>query len=444
MVKNSQKENLLTSWKEVSQYLGRDTRTCFRWEKKYGLPVHRLDSESGKSRVFAYRDELDEWLQNTAAKKAFSERAFHRVFPWRKVLYIILPLVGAAAIFLLLIKNLSLDEPNDFRIKDSSLIILNEKGKELWQHDTGLENLIDEKEYREHYQFKRNYEMIFLPFLIIKDINLDGHKEVLFSTQTQDETREGELFCFDWRGKVLWRFKAGRQMKYGNKIYSGDYRIAGILIENLDNDEKFKIIILSHQNPDWPCQLAVLNSEGKVTGEYWNSGYFCDLAFVDLDGDGKKEVVAVGINNEYGKGCIVVFEADYVKGCSPQQNADFECQDLAPGYEKYYIILPRTDVDLTENYPVEAINSINVLENGRLSVRTDLSKIYFELSFKLDSPDVILSHFFMNKHAQARLEGKVKSVLNDEYKEHLIKGILYWDGENWSSRPTMNKRSNIK
>lgn len=441
MVKNSQKENLLNSWKEISQYLGRDIRTCFRWEKKHGLPVHRLDSESGKSRVFAYKDELDKWLQDSAASKALSEKALRGVFPWRKFLYIVLPVVGAAAIFFFLARNLGTDEPNDFRIKGSSLIILNEKGKELWKYDTGLENLVDEKGYREHYQFKRVYEYIFLPHIIIKDINLDGHKEVLFSTQTQDETREGELFCFDWNGKVLWKFKAGRQMKYGNKIYSADYRIHGIISEDLDNDRIQEIIISSY---DWPGQLAVLNSEGKMTGEYWNSGHFGDLSFVDLNGDKKKEILVVGVNNEYGKGCMVVFDADYVKGGSPQQNADFRCQDLEPGSEKYYILLPRTDVDLAENYPVEAIRSINILENRRISVNTQLSDIYFEFSFNFDSPDIILGHFFMKKHAHARLEGKVKSVLNNEYKEHLIKGIFYWDGENWTNVPTMNRRLNIK
>lgn len=133
-----------------------------------------------------------------------------------------------------------------------------------------------------------------------------------------------------------------------------------------------------------------------------------------------------------------------LKGGSPQQNADFQCQDLEPGSEKYYILLPRTDVDLAENYPVEAIGSINVLENRRISVLTHLSNIFFEFSFDINSPDIILSHLFMQKHAQSRLEGKVKSELNDEYKKNLIKGILYWDGENWTNHSTMNKRLNIK
>ncbi len=52
---------VLQSWKDISAYLGRDVRTCRRWEEKLGLPVHRLNG-SAKARVMAYQDEIDRWL----------------------------------------------------------------------------------------------------------------------------------------------------------------------------------------------------------------------------------------------------------------------------------------------------------------------------------------------------------------------------------------------
>ena len=58
---NSNPPDRLVSWKEISAYLGIDERTCQRWEKKYGLPVRRIDPAT-KSRVFAFKTELDEWL----------------------------------------------------------------------------------------------------------------------------------------------------------------------------------------------------------------------------------------------------------------------------------------------------------------------------------------------------------------------------------------------
>ena len=53
---------ILENWKAIAAYLGRSVRACARWEAEYGLPVHRLDGSS-KARVFAYKDEIDRWLE---------------------------------------------------------------------------------------------------------------------------------------------------------------------------------------------------------------------------------------------------------------------------------------------------------------------------------------------------------------------------------------------
>src|SRR5258706_6400906 len=50
----------LESWKEIAAYLGRDVTTVRRWEKREGLPVHRLHHNRLGS-VYAYTSELDAW-----------------------------------------------------------------------------------------------------------------------------------------------------------------------------------------------------------------------------------------------------------------------------------------------------------------------------------------------------------------------------------------------
>ena len=57
-----EERTLLESWKEISAYLKRSERTCRRFEETLGLPVHRLDG-TPRAHVFAYADELDDWLQ---------------------------------------------------------------------------------------------------------------------------------------------------------------------------------------------------------------------------------------------------------------------------------------------------------------------------------------------------------------------------------------------
>jgi len=60
------KDNILHSWKEISAYLDRDVRTCHRWEDELELPIYRIDENSPRSKVFAYKSEIDEWLREKA------------------------------------------------------------------------------------------------------------------------------------------------------------------------------------------------------------------------------------------------------------------------------------------------------------------------------------------------------------------------------------------
>src|SRR5579863_5968415 len=57
----------LDSWKEIAAFMGRAERTVKRWETERGLPVHRVPG-GGRSAVFAYSDELADWLKGRSAE----------------------------------------------------------------------------------------------------------------------------------------------------------------------------------------------------------------------------------------------------------------------------------------------------------------------------------------------------------------------------------------
>lgn len=54
---------ILTSWKEIAQYLGKGVRTVQRWEREAGLPVRRQTASSPHA-VMAMTDELDGWARS--------------------------------------------------------------------------------------------------------------------------------------------------------------------------------------------------------------------------------------------------------------------------------------------------------------------------------------------------------------------------------------------
>lgn len=71
-----EQKDTLNSWKEISDYLDRNVRTCQRWEVELKLPVHRINHNSQHSKVFAYKSEIDQWLKEKAESKEIKKTSF--------------------------------------------------------------------------------------------------------------------------------------------------------------------------------------------------------------------------------------------------------------------------------------------------------------------------------------------------------------------------------
>ena len=74
-------DGILRSWKEIAEHLKCDKKTCARWEEECGLPVRRVDPRSKRSRVFAFKSELSQWL----AQKTNNHNHFAVERPKRRV-----------------------------------------------------------------------------------------------------------------------------------------------------------------------------------------------------------------------------------------------------------------------------------------------------------------------------------------------------------------------
>src|SRR4030042_2553293 len=125
------KDNLLRSWKDTSADLGCDTRTCHRWEKKHGMPVHRAEGGEKKSPVFAYKDELDSWFAHTFknshhAKEKAGEGPRYLIWAAGAIAIVLL-----AATFFIVRASRVRGQPADFSIEGSTLIVRDKEKREL-------------------------------------------------------------------------------------------------------------------------------------------------------------------------------------------------------------------------------------------------------------------------------------------------------------------------
>ncbi|MFO7733673.1 MAG: VCBS repeat-containing protein, partial [Candidatus Aminicenantes bacterium] len=439
----------LSSWKEIADYLDCDTRTCLRWEKSFGLPIHRLEGAK-KSRVYAFRDEIDRWQREKSSlfnvkgagedggrgggrpgERNNSATGGRQILkrPRNVALVTVAALLVVPAV---IFTGLSLSTPRapaGFRIDGSALVILNAKGKELWRHDAGPHNLA-----RERYRSTKPQERwsgqdgkTVLPHLIIDDLDGDGKVETLFNTWMDDGRTGGNVLCFDQRGKRLWEFETGRPMEFGATRFSGDFIVRGFDAVDLDGDGRKEILVIANQLNRFPTRLSILDTNGELRGDYWHSGHLGDLIAADLDGDGRKEILTFGTNNEYGEGVLIVFDAADVRGCSPQSDERFRWKGVEPGSHLHFIRIPRPDAELADFYPLDDISHVTANTDGRFSVWSGRSGIEYVFDRSMSVVEVRGSHSFQILHENARRSGKITSVADAAYFEDLRRRVLYWD-----------------
>jgi hypothetical protein len=431
----------LSSWKEIAAYLGQSERTCRRWEKELGLPIHRLEG-SQKSRVFAFGDELNAWQSRKLVSNAAKVRDHSKP---RKYLR---PLFAAPAMVIVLVvlfRGAVDHQIAGVKIIDSAIAAVNDQNRELWRRDTFIRNLRENGFYLKHSNWRRlDFDNKFrnimnLPLVITRDLNDDGDSEVLFVVKTADEIHEGVLICYDKRGNEIWRFTAGRVMKYGKLNLTNDFVIVGIDVADIDRDQNLEILIVSHYLENYPTQVAILDCKGRLLGEYWNSGQFNDFVFEDIDGDHQVDLLLAGQNQEYHKPCLVRLDPRDLRGFSPN-TSEYSCPVFLRGSEVSYILFPQTEIDRLLG-PGHAVDFIAMDTNESIKVSTNCSESAFRLTRDLEIIEVILGDNFQRLNANLAKEHKLTKELNPiKTAQMLSEGLLYRDTKNagWVPHPAIS------
>ena len=426
-------EDLLISWKEISQFLKISVRTCARWEKKYSLPIYRFDEKS-KTTVYAYKQELNGWLQ----KRRDNKSHFLKKSQWRMIISLGLALLLGFLLYISFVyTGTVISQPFNFKISNSKIIILDKDGQEIWNYDTEIEELYGENFYRNRFQIKtcsggpRN-----TPMLIFRDLNSDGYTEVLIALYAQGEINSGGLFCFNHKGEILWKLNPLRKVTFGRDLITSYSYPDGFNTYDMDGDGQYEIVYVSNHTHFFPTRLLILNNEGKNLGEYWNSGRINDFIATDLNGDNIKELIIVGTNNEHNSGFLAVFDFRKIQGCSPQKDEYYMCKEIEPGSQICYLRFPRTDASI-QQYEQEGAIEIDELPNQRILVRVGPG-VQYEFDFSLHIKSVRFANEFDELHRILKREGKIQSEIDEYYHRSLAKNILYYDGKNWTSQTRMN------
>lgn len=133
---------------------------------------------------------------------------------------------------------------------------------------------------------------------ITADVDHDGRKEVIVGTG-EHGVKPGYVMVFESDGSKTVEWNCYDSLVMVNLRYRSDrLKVEQLEVQELFGHEK-PYILARAVDPRWfATRLVVFDPEtGNVASSYWHPGIIGEMLVVDLDGDGRDELVCAGSNN---------------------------------------------------------------------------------------------------------------------------------------------------
>lgn len=384
---------VLSSWKEVAAHLGVSTRTAQVWEAERGLPVHRAPG-GPRGRIFASTAELDAWWQASPLVAPLERKSR---FGWIAAAVCACAGIVAGAVYW----RSPVGSPSVLDVKGSSLVVFDERGRELWQHRF-------DGPFWEHADYPRvrggGQRFRFA------DLDGDGHVELLFIRLPRDPVSDGAtLFCFSDTGKVRWEYKVNRTVRSQKESFPPPYISKAVAVARVGKGRPPVVVVSSVHSVWYPNQVAVLSGDGSLLSEYWHSGQLDLLEASDLNGDGVDEIYAGGTNNDYNQATLVVLDPNQLAGASREsERPDYQLLGFPAPRERARLLLARSClvVSTAVRNVVQALN----VQAGSILVTTgefEAGGILYRLDRNMKVMEVGATDGFAATHRSVRERGLI-------------------------------------
>ena len=315
-------------------------------------------------------------------------------------------LIGVAAYFV--IRTLAADDrPQAGRMEGNTLTIVNAKGEALWT-----------KTFPDG--FWSDYYSQGIARIWFGDLDGKGRTEVLllYHPGLDAGAHSTTLICYSGRGKEKWRWTPGRDLPELEGL-PATFRTVGFGVLRARNGQPSRIVVSSIHVPLYPHQIAILDSNGKTTSEYWHSGHLFHLTLADSAGDGRQEIIASGISNGYRQATLIVLDPDRVFGASTEAaRPEVQIHGMGAAAERLRLLFPRSDLNkalYTYNEGQDVtVGSVGIRFNVRECAQREGCKILyvFDKSFHLITVEI--ADEFRGAHKEFYLKSKDNHPFSSE------------------------------
>jgi hypothetical protein len=352
----------LDGWKEISAYLRCDVRTCLRWAKHSGLPISRVGNSHKRSKVIAFKPDLDQWLvrgRNQVAKKP------GRRYAIAKLVLAILPVL-IALIFVLPRVLPPSSGPIRMELNGQALVAIDAKNTPLWS--IGLDAAGDQAYFYNDVPGIFNWKRSHIAF---GDIDRDGRNEVAVFLDA-DNPAARAVALFDDNGRRLWKKEIRFEAAYAEETPGNNFLPMQIEIKDVLGDSRPEILALWRHARFYPGIFEIYSIDGTRLFHYEHTGVLQSFA-LQFDGNGEhvREILLGGTNNLLGGDAVLVVidPSDLRSGLGPPYTIPSEFEGRKPGLRRYLPLNPQPAAQKryfrfphNEMAPTEVLPYMNVLE----------------------------------------------------------------------------------
>lgn len=391
----------LDSWKEIADYLGRDTRTATRWESQ-GLPVHRVPGGKGAS-VFAFTDEIDVWMRGRQPEAAtdIQAPATAAVTAQRRTPNRIVAVGVASALMLTLAAAV-------FVMRGAGtpdLVTLH-----VTATPTEIALAVESGTPQVIHRFQPDLAVLIRGATArVTDLNNDGDADVItgisfFTDSAGRVTRGGELLNLATDGGIHWRFAFDDVLTFRDGKVSGPWAMSDW--QALPDGPHARVAAAAHDYTWWASMVAVIDGNGRRRGTFVNPGWIESLAWL-----GPNRLAAAGFSNPRNEAMLALIDPDAANGQAPgSTGTPFACASCSAAAPLVYATFPRSELNLLTGSPFNradvAVVGDRILVTTSETESSNANAIY-EFDRDLRFVRARYSAAYWDAHARLEREGRL-------------------------------------
>jgi hypothetical protein len=273
------------------------------------------------------------------------------------------------------------------------------------------------------------------------DVDHDGTRELVTSAAFRGDPllRERAVHIIDLKTGLRRNITLTRNAEFRGERYPLPLSLGGSILTDTAKVGTLGLFSVAGGGRS-PCVLIRFDLQGNVIGEYWHFGAIFSLYLRDVDGDGRKELIACAMNDvddnlHMAVPTAIVLDPEKIVGVTESSASRGFGYPVSPA-ERYYVGLPLSELNTVFNVNASVFHLRTNEGSLFVYVRTLIGGGEYEFEYEfarvLVPVDVKPTTNTLNFYSDQRRKGVLKKPLDREYRNKLLHGMRYWDGVKWS------------